>query len=68
MWYSCVKRYTDFYLSPGEPYIENNWELYNTILKGLPISEIDSLNESGWDLVLNDWEKNLKSGRLEFQS
>ena len=65
MWYSCVKRYTDFYLSPGEPYIENNWELYNTILKGLPISEIDSLNESGWDLVLNDWEKNHNGGQYK---
>lgn len=58
MWIKCVKRYTDFYMSPGEGYIDNNWNIYNVLLKGLPMSVIDTLNESGWQLALDDWEKN----------
>lgn len=58
MWIKCVKRYTDFYMSPGEGYIDNNWNTYNVLLKGLPMSVIDTLNESGWQLALDDWEKN----------
>jgi hypothetical protein len=58
MWYKCVKRYTDFFSSPGEPFINSNWNIYNIIIKGLPMSVIDTLNESGWTLALDDWEKN----------
>lgn len=58
MWIKCIKRYTDFYLSPGEEYINQNWEIYNVLLKGLPMSVIDTLNERGWQLALDDWEKN----------
>lgn len=58
MWVKCIKRYTDFFLSPGEAYINQNWEIYNTILKGLPIAIIDKLDEHGWNLALDDWAKN----------
>ena len=58
MWVKCVKRYTDFFLSPGEDFINSTWDIYNVLLKGLPISVIDTLDESGWELVLKDREKN----------
>lgn len=58
MWVKCIKRYTDFFLSPGEEYINQNWDIYNVLLKGLPVSVIDTLDEHGWKLALDDWEKN----------
>lgn len=58
MWIKCIKRYTDFFLSPGEGYINQNWDIYNVLLKGLPVSVIDTLDERGWKLALDDWEKN----------
>lgn len=58
MWTKCIKRYTDFFASPGESFINTNWDNYNIILKGLPISMIDTLDEHGWNLALDDWEKN----------
>lgn len=58
MWVKCIKRYTDFFLSPGEDYINQNWEIYNVLLKGLPSSAVDMLDEHGWQLALDDWEKN----------
>lgn len=58
MWVKCIKRYTDFFLSPGEGYINQNWDIYNVLLKGLPVSVIDTLDEHGWKLALDDWEKN----------
>ena len=58
MWVKCIKRYTDFFLSPGEGYINQNWDIYNVLLKGLPVSVIDTLDERGWKLALDDWEKN----------
>lgn len=58
MWVKCIKRYTDFFLSPGEDFINQNWDIYNVLLRGLPISIIDTLDESGWELALDDWAKN----------
>ncbi len=58
MWTKCIKRFTDFFASPGEGFININWDIYNIILKGLPISMIDTLDEHGWNLALDDWEKN----------
>lgn len=58
MWVKCIKRYTDFFLSPGEDYINQNWDIYNVLLKGLPLSVVDMLDEHGWQLALDDWEKN----------
>ena len=58
MWVKCIKRCTDFFLSPGEGYINQNWDIYNVLLKGLPVSVIDTLDEHGWKLALDDWEKN----------
>lgn len=58
MWNKCIKRYTDFFLSPGVDFINTNWNEYEDILKGLTQSEIDILDESGWDFALDDWEKN----------
>jgi len=53
-----IKRHTDFFLSPGIEHINTNWDMYVTILKGLPISMIDTLDESGWKVILDDQEKN----------
>lgn len=58
MWVKCVKRYTDFFMSPGEPFMNQNWDIYNVILKGLPMASIDTLDEHGWNLALDDWGKN----------
>lgn len=58
MWSKCIKRYTDFFLSPGVDFINTNWNEYEDIIRGLTQSEIDSLDESGWDFALDDWEKN----------
>lgn len=58
MWVKCIKRYTDFFMSPGEDYINQNWDIYNVLLKGLPVSAVDRLDEHGWQLALDDWEKN----------
>lgn len=58
MWSKCIKRYTDFFLSPGEDFINTNWEQYEVIIEGLPQKVVDGLDESGWDFALNDWERN----------
>lgn len=58
MWFQCVKRYTDFFLSPGEENVNQNWDIYCILLKGLTISDIDTLDERGWQRALDDWEKN----------
>lgn len=66
MWVKCIKRYTDFFLSPGEGYINQNWEIYNILLKGLPMSIVDTLDEDGWRLALDDWEKNHNGKKYKY--
>ena len=58
MWTAFVKRYTDFFMSPGQPAITKHWELYLVLLQGLRCEDIDSLDEKGWMLALDDDEKN----------
>lgn len=58
MWYRCIKRHTDFYASPSKDLICKNWDIYTEILKGLPLSDILSLDENGWMLALDDAAKN----------
>lgn len=58
MWSKCIKRHTDFFLSPSADFININWSVYEAILKGLSQSIIDTLDESGWDFALDDREKN----------
>lgn len=60
-----IKRYTDFFLSPGIEHINTNWDMYVTILKGLPMSMIDALDESGWKAILDDREKNHNGGQFK---
>ncbi len=60
-----IKRYTDFFLSPGIEHINTNWDMYVTILKGLPMSMIDTLDESGWKAILDDREKNHNGGQFK---
>lgn len=57
MWYACIKRYKDFFACPGQEFINQNWDCYLTILKGLPISVIDTLDENGWMIALDNEEK-----------
>lgn len=54
MWTARVNRYIDFLASPSPAIFEKYAECYDTILKGLPIFVVDSLDESGWDLALNE--------------
>lgn len=58
MWYKCIKRHTDFYISPSEDLVYQNWDMYTVILKGLPLSTIETLDENGWMLALDDAVKN----------
>ena len=38
MWVKCIKEiYTDFFLSPGEDYINQNWDIYNVLLKRITV-------------------------------
>lgn len=60
-----IKRYTDFFLSPGIEHINTNWDMYVTIIKGLPMSMIDTLDESGWKAILDDREKNHNGGQFK---
>ncbi|MBD5444201.1 MAG: hypothetical protein HDR29_01480 [Lachnospiraceae bacterium] len=60
-----IKRHTDFFLSPGIDHINTNWDMYVTILKGLPQSVIDTLDESGWKVTLDDQEKNHNGGEFK---
>lgn len=60
-----IKRHTDFFLSPGIEHINTNWDMYVTILKGLPMSVIDTLDESGWKAILDDREKNHNGGQFK---
>lgn len=57
MWYACIKRYKDFFACPGQEFINQNWDCYLTVLKGLPISVVDALDESGWLIALDNEEK-----------
>lgn len=57
MWYACIKRYKDFFACPGQEFINQNWDCYLTILKGLPISVIDTLDENAWMIALDNEEK-----------
>ncbi len=57
MWYACIKRFKDFFVCPGQKFINQNWDCYLTILKGLPISVIDTLDENGWMIALDIEEK-----------
>lgn len=58
MWYRCIKRHTDFYISPGQDLVNQNWDMYTEVLKGLPLSVIERLDEKGWMLALDDAVKN----------
>ena len=58
MWYSCIKRYTDFFLSPSQDFIDLNWSFYINCIKGLYQFEIDKLDENGWNIAINDQVKN----------
>lgn len=60
-----IKRHTDFFLSPGIEHINTNWDMYVTILKGLPMSMIDTLDESCWRTILDDQEKNHNGGQFK---
>lgn len=60
-----IKRHTDFFLSPGIEHINQNWDMYVTILRGLPMSMIDTLDESGWKAILDDREKNHNGGQFK---
>lgn len=60
-----IKRHTDFFLSPGIEHINTNWDMYVTILKGLPMSIIDTLDESCWRVILDDQEKNHNGGQFK---
>lgn len=51
-------------LESGEDYINQNWEIYNVLLKGLPSSAVDMLDEHGWQLALDDWEKIIMVGSI----
>lgn len=57
MWYACIKRYKDFFACPGQRFIDLNWDYYLIILKGLPISVIETLDENGWMIALDYEEK-----------
>lgn len=57
MWYACIKRFEDFFACPGQEFINQNWDCYLTILKGLPVSVIDTLDENGWMIALDTEEK-----------
>lgn len=65
MWYSCIRRYTDFFMSPGVDFINMNWNIYEIILKGLLQIDNDKLDENGWDFALDDWEKNHNGGQFK---
>lgn len=54
MWKAGAKRYIDFLASVPTGLIDNSWNFYETILKGLPIFVVDALDESGWELAIND--------------
>lgn len=54
MWKAGAKRYIDFLASVPTGLIDQSWNFYETILKGLPIFVIDTLDESGWELAIND--------------
>ena len=56
MWYAYVKRYTEFYLCPGEDTVLTHWRCYESIIKGLPQYVINGLNESGWNYLLKEME------------
>lgn len=60
-----IKRHTDFFLSPSIEHINTNWNMYLGILKGLPQSIIDTLDESGWKAILDDQEKNHNGGQFK---
>lgn len=55
---SELERHMKFFSSPGVDHINKNWDMYVAILKGLPLSMIQQLDESGWMKVLDDQEKN----------
>lgn len=54
MWKAEAKRYIDFLASVPTGLIDQSWSFYETILKGLPIFLVDALDESGWELAIND--------------
>ena len=58
MFLKCVKRFSDFRLTPGDDFLDQHWEIYNTILKGLPLSMIDTLNKQAWEFAYDThgWE------------
>lgn len=60
-----IKRHTDFFLSPGIEHINTNWDMYVKILKGLPMSIIDTLDEDCWEAILNEKEKNHNGGQFK---
>jgi hypothetical protein len=66
MWYAFGKRWVDFYLSPGEEFVKDHWGYYQEIIKGLPQKVIDTLDEKGWDLVLDDMARN--HGKWQFKN
>lgn len=65
MWLACIKRYTDFFTSPGEGFINQNWDCYLIILKGLPITVIDTLDEHGWMIALDYEEEKHNGGQFK---
>ena len=54
MWKAGAKRYIDFLASVPTALIDQSWSFYEVIIKGLPIFVVDALDESGWDLAIND--------------
>jgi len=59
------RRYTDFFLSPSTEHIDYIWEMYSDILKPLTPADIDNLDESGWEHLLDDQEKNHNGGHYK---
>ena len=53
-----MKRYTDFFVVPSLEHIDDCWNMYEIILNGLSFSIINTLDESGWDLILDTLASN----------
>ena len=50
-----AERSVKLFFVPGEDSINQDWKLYTNILKGLHISDIDKLDETGWLKLLKNY-------------
>jgi len=60
-----IKRHTDFFLGPSIEHINMMWDMYVTILKGLPQSTVDKLDERCWIFILDNQERNYNGAQYK---